>query len=191
MPDPKRNDYLRRLPRQHYQGAAYVHWSLTIQQRRTGWLTAAFYYKFRELLAHTTFRYGITCPIYCCMPDHIHLLWIGIFTGSDQLNAMKYFRRQTNACLAKIGYELQPQSYDNVLDESDREHEAFEDVCDYIARNPERKGLVPADAYVDYKFTDCLIPGAPELRFFEDKYWESFWRIYCASAKNGILRLRS
>ena len=184
----KANDYLKRLPREYYQGDAYVHWSLTMEGRKTGWLTPIFYYKFRELLTHTTFRYGITCPVFCCMPDHIHLMWIGLFPVSDQLNAMKYFRRQTNDVLQKIGFEFQSQGYDNVLSEEDRERDALEDVCEYIARNPERKKLVAVDQFKQYKFTDCLVPGAPELRFFDSGYWDAFWRIHSATVKSGLAR---
>ena len=73
-----KKDYLKRLPVEYYRGQAYVHWSMTMEHRKTGWLIPIFYYKFREILTHTMFRYGLCCPIYCCMPDHIHLLWIGI-----------------------------------------------------------------------------------------------------------------
>ena len=36
-----------------------MHWTLTMRDRRTGWLDARFYYHFRELLAHSQFRYAI------------------------------------------------------------------------------------------------------------------------------------
>ena len=184
----KFDDYLKRLPRDHYRGDAYVHWTLTIQDRRNGWLKPIFYYKSRELLTHTMFRYGITCPIYCCMPDHIHMMWIGLFGGTDQLNAMKYFRRQTNVVLGKMGYEFQTQGYDNVLNEDERERDAFESVCEYIARNPERKELVPQDGFRSYKFTDCLIPGAPEVHFTDEGFWDTFWRITSSIRKQGLTK---
>lgn len=79
-----RHDYLRRLPAEYYRGQAYVHWTMTIENRRTGWLTPIFYYKFQELLTHTAFRYGFCCPIFCLMPDHMHLLSVGIVDECDQ-----------------------------------------------------------------------------------------------------------
>src|SRR4051794_21460997 len=91
-----RNDHLKRLPREYYLGQASVHWAMTIDQRKTGWLVPIFFYKFRELLTHTTFRYGFCCPIYCLMPDHLHMLWVGILPGCDQLVAARYFRKQLN-----------------------------------------------------------------------------------------------
>jgi len=68
---PKQHKHLPRLPDEYYRGQAYVHWTMTMRDRQTGWLIPIFYYKFRELLTHTMFRYGLTCPIYCCMPDHL------------------------------------------------------------------------------------------------------------------------
>ncbi len=78
QPYAGRNDNLSRLDREYYQGLAYVHWTMTIDDRRTGWLIPVFYYKFREILTHTMFRYSLACPIYCAMPDHIHMVWIGL-----------------------------------------------------------------------------------------------------------------
>ena len=121
-------DYLKRLPVEYYRGQAYVHWSMTMEDRKTGWLIPIFYYKFREILTHTMFRYGLCCPIYCCMPDHIHLLWVGIFDVSHQQKAAKYFRKQLNLVLEKLGAYLQRQAYDHVLREEERERTAFENV---------------------------------------------------------------
>ena len=149
-----RNDHLRRLPPEYYRGKATVHWSMTIEDRKTGWLIPLFYYKFREILTHTMFRYGLSCPIFCCMPDHIHLLWMGLFEGSDQRNAVKYLRRQLNPILVKLGVHLQSQPYDHVLSEEDCERSAFEAVVEYIARNPERANLVKPDGYRDYPYTN-------------------------------------
>ena len=183
-----RNDYLKRLPAEHYRGQAYVHWSMTMQDRKTGWLIPTFHYKFREILTHTMFRYGVCCPIYCCMPDHLHLLWIGILDGSDQRTAAKYFRKKLNPVLEKLGCQLQRQPYDHVLREEERERTAFEDVVEYIARNAERRNLVPPDHFRDYSFTGCLVPGYPELTLWQPDYWERFWRTYSYLRQHGLIR---
>jgi putative transposase len=127
------NDYLRRLQAEYYRGQAYVHWSMTMVERKTGWLVPIFYYKFREILTHTLFRYGLACPIYCCMPDHLHLLWVGVLDDADQRNAVKYFRKQLNPILEKLGSRFQKQPYDHVLREEERERNAFETVVEYVA----------------------------------------------------------
>jgi len=62
---------LKRLPPEYYRGFAWVHWSLTIEDRRTGWLAPRFYYKFCEILIHVAFRDCLACPIFSLMPEHI------------------------------------------------------------------------------------------------------------------------
>ncbi|HEV3343047.1 MAG TPA: hypothetical protein VG125_21915 [Pirellulales bacterium] len=122
MPKPRRvdprfkgrNDYLKRLPADHYRGQAFVHWSMTVDKRRTGWLSETVYHRFREVLTHALFRYSVCCPIYCCMPDHLHLLWVGIAGRSDQRLAARFFRTQWNVVLESLDVRLQDQPYDHV-----------------------------------------------------------------------------
>lgn len=180
--------HLPRLDRDAYRGQAYVHWTLTIEDRRTGWLIPAFLYTFRELLTHTAFRYALACPIYCLMPDHIHLLWIGIDEKTDQRNAMRYFRNRLQDPLSKLGFGFQHQPYDHVLRDDERKESAFENLVDYIARNPERKGLVAVDRFHDYRFTGCLVPGYPELNLRQQDFWMRFWRTYAFLRKKGLFR---
>jgi len=184
-----RGGHLKRLPAEYYRGQAYVHWSMTMKDRKTGWLFPSLYYKYREILTHTMFRYGLCCPIYCCMPDHIHLLWVGILDGSEQRNAAKFFRTQMNGVLEKVGVQFQEQPYDRVLREEQRERTGFEDLVEYIARNPERANLVPADAYRHYRYTGRLMPGYPDLTPWQDNYGDLFWRIYASLRTNGLVRI--
>lgn len=182
-------DYLKRLPDEYYQGQSYVHWSKTMVDRKTGWLIPTFYYKFREILTHTMFRYGLICPIYCCMSDHLHLLWIGVLDGSDQRKASRYFRMQLNFVLEKLDTQLQKQPFDHVLREEERQKDAFETVVEYIARNPERAELVKPDAYQKYPYIGCLVPGYPELQLWKPDYWERFWRTYAYLREHGMQRV--
>jgi putative transposase len=76
-----------------------------------------------------------------------------------------------------LGIELQDQPYDHVLKPEEIERTAFEDICEYIARNPERANLVPVDRWMKYEFTGCLMPGYPDLNPFQDGYWELFWSL--------------
>jgi putative transposase len=188
--DESDHDYLKRLPAEHYRGQAYVHWSMCIDQRKKGWLVSIFYYNFREILTHTMFRYGLTCPIYCCMPDHIHLLWIGILDGSDQRAAAKFFRKQLNPILGKLDARFQKQPYDHVLSDEERLQDAFETVVDYIACNPERAELVKSGCHRDYPYSDCLVPGYPELHLWQYDYWERFWRTYAYLREHGLVRVK-
>ncbi len=180
--------HLPRLEPEFYRGQAYVHWTFTIEDCRTGWLIPAFNYKFRELLTHAAFRYAFACPIFCLMPDHIHRLWIGIDDQTDQLKASKYFRKQLGEPLNRLGYEFQHQPHDHVLRNDERLETAVENLVEYIARNPERKQLVPVDAFREYKFTGCLIPGHPDLSLWGDDFWSRFWRTHSFLRRNGLFR---
>ena len=181
-------DYLKRLPPEFYRGQAGVHWSLTIEERKTGWLVPNFYYKFREILTHTMFRYGLCCPIFCLMPDHMHLLWLGILDSADQRLAMKFLRGQLHHILEKFRVQFQDQPYDHVLRDDERQPVAFQKVVEYIARNPERKQLVPVDGYREYAYTGCLVPGYPDLNPFQPDFWDLFDRIYSKLRHRGLIQ---
>ena len=161
---------------------------MSIEDRKTGWRMPIFNYKFREILTHTMFRYQLCCPIYCCMPDHIHLLWIGIGNGADQRKAAKYLRKQLGPILKKLGAQFQKQPYDHVLSKQDRDRHAFENVADYIARNPERGGLVKVNCGREYGYSGCLLPGYPELTFWQTDFWPPFWRIYHYLTEHGLVQ---
>jgi REP element-mobilizing transposase RayT len=183
-----KRDHLRRLEPENYRGDAVVHWTLTTRERRTGWLDVRFYYRFRELLTHSAFRYGFVCPIFCLMPDHIHMVWMGLFEQSDQLYAMKHFRKSVNESLRRIDHELQDQPFDQVLRDEERRSEGLQTLCNYIARNPERAGLVADDKYATYPYTGCLIPGYPSLRPFELTFWDEFDRTVSFLRREGLFR---
>ncbi len=99
MPNPDLH-HLPRLIRSNYQAFAAVHWTLTVNPRSPGWLTSDFHQFFRELMLHTCAREQLVCPVYCLMPDHLHLVWLGLSQESDQLNAMKFLRKYLNLLLA-------------------------------------------------------------------------------------------
>lgn len=120
MPVPL-HDYLRRLPPEYYRGQAFVHWSMTIDGRATGWLDEETHLRFRDVQAHLLHRYRLMCPMYCLMPDHVHVFWAGLDANSDQLKAVRFLRDHFNGVLRARGVALQKQCHDNVLREIDRD----------------------------------------------------------------------
>lgn len=107
--------------------------------------------------------------------------------ASDQLLAARYFRKQLNPILEKVGARLQKQAYDHVLRDEERVRTGFEEVFEYIARNPERARLVPVDGFRKYQYTDCLVPGYPELKFAQLDFWDRFWRVYAHLRSHGLI----
>ena len=87
---------LPRLPREYYQADAVVHWTQTTFDRKQGWLTPGLHHQFRERMFHAAAREGLVCPIYCLMPDHLHLVWMGLRRDTDQINGMAFRGRISN-----------------------------------------------------------------------------------------------
>ena len=174
--EPVAHSYLRRLEPEAYCGFAVVHWIHTIRNRKTGWLNADFHLEFRELLLHASATRRFLCPAYCLMPDHIHLVWMGLELDTDLRLANRWLRRELNAVLERRGVQLQKQSYDRVLRENERKRSAFEDLVSYVLENPERASLDPGKS-----FSGMLVPGYPKLRDSLRKRpedWEMFWKVY-------------
>ena len=185
--DPdKHTGRLKRLHPNYYRGAAWTHWSMVLVSRQTGWLDENFYHSVREALLHTLARYHLICPVYCLMPDHGHFLFGGLKEDSDQILAVRFFRKEWNRLLRLRGnsesrkFELQKQSYDHVLTAEERQRGAFEGVSWYILQNPERAGLV--NDMQQWPFLGSAAAGYPDLdpRQASDsgQFWEKFWKIY-------------
>ncbi len=166
--------HLPRLPREYYQADAVVFWTLTTFDKVKGWLTPSFHQRFRELMLHAAAREGLVCPIYCLMPDHLHLVWMGLRLDTDQINGMAFLRTYLEPELTPAMF--QPQAQDEVLQEEQRKRNAFAKVCFYIAANPVQEEL--AATVADWPFTGCVIPGYPKLNPLAEDFRPKFWRIF-------------
>lgn len=165
---------LPRLPREFYQGRAVVLWTHTIEARATGWLDTSFHAAFREILLHACSRHALACPAYVLMPDHFHVMMMGLADRSDQHTATKFFREHVQPLLGNA--HLQDRAHDSVLREEQRKRGAFAMACQYVRENPVRAGLV--EKWSDWKFAGALVPGYPDLDPRRDDFWERFWKIY-------------
>jgi REP element-mobilizing transposase RayT len=181
-PQPQMH-HLPRLAPEHYRGFAAVLWTLTLEQRTTGWLDALFHAGFREYLLHVAAREPLFCPTYVLMPDHIHLFWLGLSVHSDQRNAMRFLRTHLQTELARrstqqVIFTLQKQSHDSVLREKDRTRGGLARACFYVLDNPHRKGLVAHPR--DWPFMGAVVPGYPSLHPLAEDFWPLFWKLYGA-----------
>ena len=152
---------------------------MAIDKRQRGWLTSAHHASLREILIHICARYHLICPSYCLMPDHAHFLWMGLSDSTDQQTAVKFFRRHWAMLLRRSGHALQKQPYDHVLDENERNPDAFEDTMIYIFNNPARAGFV--EDWREWKHLGAIAAGYPDLDprsgGLED-FRESFWKVH-------------
>ena len=174
---------LQRLKRVFYQADAVVFWTLPMAHRAQGSLTAQFHAVFREMMLHAAAREGLLCPAYCLMPDHLHLVWMGIRLEADQRNGMKFLRAQLGPLLNPAKFQHQPR--DHVLKPAERQRHAFSLACaDYVLLNPSRGEL--AKAPMDWPYLGAVEPGYPRLNPFDADYWPWFWKHYFAVREPGI-----
>lgn len=172
--EPEKKGKLPRLEKHFYQGHAVVFWTNTLEERSRGWLTKGFHSTFRELMLHAAAREELLCPAYCLMPDHLHLIWMGLRRESDQLNAMKFLRTNLESALGD-GRKWQHQPHDHVLREEERLRNAFASFCFYTLANPVRAELVKRES--EWPYLGAIVPGYPDLYPFHERYWELFWRV--------------
>jgi len=163
--------HLPRLTADAYRGRQFVHWTMAVAERCSGWLNTDFHSVFRSILGRNTERYGVLVPAYCLMPDHLHLLAVGTNSNSDQILWSRAVRRSLNEALKPL--RLQKQAYDHVLRPGESGPDAFTALAFYISQNPVRAGLVSTSA--DWKFAGSLVPALPTLdprsAAFRDEWW--------------------
>lgn len=125
---------LPRLERAKYQNFAAVFWTHNLEPRATGWLDETLHREFREVLVHAGGKYHLFCPAYCLMPDHFHLIWLGLKLGSDQLNATLFLRKQVNRLLAG----------EALVDRTNLPKHLRSPACKGGANSPAKEKMVPA-----------------------------------------------
>jgi REP element-mobilizing transposase RayT len=179
--------YLPRLAFDFYRGFSFVHWTLTIEDRATCWLAEPFHHRWQLCLLHTCARYRLFCPAYVLMPDHMHLIWLGVCEESDQRIAIEFLRKHLRSALLPAIW--QKQAHDHVLGQDEQRREAFLWTANYIFENPVRAGLVAR--YVNYPYVGSCIPGYPDLDVRTPDYWQRFWRVYDHVMALQPTRLRS
>jgi REP element-mobilizing transposase RayT len=153
-----------------------VHWTMTAADRRTGWLGDHAHMLWREVLLHALACYRLAAPVYCLMPDHAHVLLVGLATDSDQRRAVSFLRRYTVGMFAGDSGGWQKQAHDHVLRESERGPSAFQTVAHYIVENPVRAGLVgeaPA-----WRYSGALVVGRPWLDWRAGDFWDCWWQVF-------------
>ena len=169
-----RKSKLPRLRREFYKGHASVLWTHSFVGRATGWLGDAFHSQFREVLLHAGARYSLACSCYVLMPDHWHLVWIGMDDSSDQRLATAFLRKHMAPALGAC--RLQDRAHDHVLREEECGRGAFQSACSYVLENPERAGL--CQTWSKWPYLGAMVPGYPRLDPRDSGFWEDLWKIH-------------
>jgi putative transposase len=136
-----------------YVGQASYFVTLCCEERRHVFSNAASAMRLIEITRGHAGAYRFAVHAYCVMPDHFHLLAVGLEPASDLLGFVKNVKQTSSReYLKKSGQQLwQKKFYDRIL----RERDNFDGVAAYIWMNPVRKGLC-ADAR-DYPFSGSFV----------------------------------
>lgn len=100
-------------------------------------------------LRDTATREQFALLAYCFMPDHVHLLVVGLTTSADLRRFMMTFKQRAGFVVAKrYGIKLWQEGYhDHVL----RRDESLVRLVKYVLENPIRAGL--AETVESYPFS--------------------------------------
>jgi putative transposase len=141
-----------RLPRPAYQGEVLVAFTACTAHRNPGLATSSVVKRCVTFLAEATQYHRCTVPIYCFMPDHLHVMLWGQSVEADTWRAMVRFKQRSGYWLSQSGQSVRWQKdfYDHVL----RPHEDGQRHVRYIAENPVRAGLV--ERWDQYPFSGTI-----------------------------------
>ncbi len=109
--------------------------------------------------AATTYRCKV--PVYCFMPDHLHLIITGMDDRVDLVKTIAGFKQKTGFWLSKNKSEVEWQKdfFDHVI----KRDGSLSTNVKYILDNPVRKGIVaewqeyPFKGSIGYDLEDILI----------------------------------
>ncbi len=138
-----------RLSPESYIGKVTVAYTTCIRNRYPFFRNDAMVGRFRSELIRFADKYGCWLPVYCFMPDHLHVMISGQYDSSRPKAVMDSFKTATGIWLRNNVSEVRWQrSYHDHIARcgDDWVNQAF-----YILNNPTRAGLVK-DPY-EYPFS--------------------------------------
>ncbi len=113
-----------------------------------------------EFLAKSAKRHNFNA-VFCFMPQHAHLIFMGKLQNSDLLAGMCTFKQATGHWLRHHAPSVtwQESFYDHII----RVHEDLRAQVRYLVNNPVRLGLV--NDWREYRFTGAIGINLEEFLF--------------------------
>lgn len=141
-----------RLPREAYQGEIEASITVCVADRLNLFVNPEVVAAFIEMLREVAARRSCVVPVYCFMPDHLHLVLQGTSPEADLWAAAKEFKQRSGYWLheQKEGFCWQKDFHDHLL----RPGEDLAAHVRYVADNPCRKGL--AATWEEYPYTGSI-----------------------------------
>jgi REP element-mobilizing transposase RayT len=149
MPIRERN---HRLPRELYKGIISASFALCIQENARAFVEPQTIGVFEDILSSVVTKAQCIVPVYCFMPDHQHLIIMGISNDADLWKTIVSYKQKTGFWLAanKPRIKWQKDFFDHII----RNEENLAAQIRYILDNPARKGIV--SSWRDYPFKGSI-----------------------------------
>lgn len=142
----------QRLPVDRYRGERTVVYHLCVQDRFHLFADMRIVEAAIGYLEEATHSHGCVVPVYCFMPNHVHLMIKGLADDSCSLSAVSAFKHRTGMWFQRqhLNGRWQRDFYDHVLRMGDDWHHQAR----YIAMNPVRAGLI--EEWSEYPGTGAI-----------------------------------
>ncbi|MHB8070240.1 MAG: REP-associated tyrosine transposase [Desulfobaccales bacterium] len=129
-----------RLPKEYYQGTSSVAITMCIKDRVSIFVNPKIVEVFVGILNKNMERYSCGIPVYCFMPDHLHMIITGNNNEVDLLKVISAYKQKTGFWFSinNMGAKWQKDFYDHVI----KKEESLIRNIKYILDNPVRKGIV-------------------------------------------------
>ena len=159
-------DRIRRLPQESYRGRRTVAYTFCIERRVPVFTNPVLVRALESILVDVIPQSGCRSPIYCFMPDHIHLMVQGMRDDANLLIPAQRFKTRAGIVLhmLKVQGRFQRRFYDHVV----RSPKDWRGQARYIALNPVRGGLV--ENYLDFAFTGVI--GSDREAMLREIFWD-------------------
>jgi putative transposase len=139
------------LPRGAYIGEVVVAITARTEHGRPIFRNRVIVATFTTILEHCARTNGCLVPVYCFMPEHLHILIKGMSPPANTWNAMIQFKQRTGYWFRKHSRaDWQKDFFDRIL----RRDDSFAKQVEYIINNPVRRGLV--ENWDDYPYTGSI-----------------------------------
>jgi putative transposase len=129
-----------RLPPEAYYGEVSVSITANLAPRIPAFRDSSLVETMLTLLNEAVEKHHSTVPIYCFMPDHLHLVIKGVDFTSRPKSAMDGFKYRSGLWLREYRPEIGWQ--DDYYDRKIRKYEEWRRVGCYFLHNPVRRGIV-------------------------------------------------
>ena len=153
-----------RLPPTSYVGQIAISFTACVDERRQVFICHSDVEALISIMGEQFEKFGCGIPIYCFMPDHLHVISMGMTDHADGRRAMDAFKTKSGRYLktSDADYRWQTGYHDRII----RRSEEWRKKVFYVFQNPVRAGIVqdpwtyPLTGSIGYNLNELIHDAA-------------------------------